>query len=90
MMDQQKLRGDLQKLHRELRVIESLDEEEQKMLRVLVSDIEELLAKDDDNLKPDQDSRQRLSETLAQVEASHPRVTLLMRQMVDSLAYLGI
>ena len=89
-MDHQKLRGDLQKLHRELRAIESLDEEEQRMLRVLESDIEELLARDDDNLKPDQDSRQRLSETLAQVEASHPRVTQLMRQMVDSLAYLGI
>lgn len=89
-MDHQKLRSDLQKLHSELRAIESLDEEEQRMLRVLESDIEALLARDDDNLKPDQDSSQRLSETLAQVEASHPRVTLLMRQMVDSLAYLGI
>jgi len=89
-MDHQQLRNDLRKLHGELRAIESVDEEEQKMLRLLDSDIEELLAKNDENLRPDQDSRQRLSEALAQVEASHPRVTLLMRQMVDSLAYLGI
>ena len=89
-MDHQKLRSDLEKLHRELRAINSVDEEEQTMLRLLESDIEGLLTKNDDELKPDQDSRQRLSETLAQVEASHPRITLLMRQMVDSLAYLGI
>lgn len=89
-MDHQKLRSDLQTLHSELRAINSVDEEEQRMLRLLDSDIEELLARDDDNLKPDEDLHQRLSEALAQVEASHPRVTLLMREMVDSLAYLGI
>ena len=89
-MDHQKLRSDLQKLHGELRTINTLDEEEQRMLRLLESDIEELLARNDQDLKPDQDSRQRLSETLAQVEAAHPRITLVMRQMVDSLAYLGV
>ena len=89
-MDHQKLRNDLQKLHVELRAINSVDEEEEKMLRLLESDIEELLARDDDNLKTDQGSRQRFSEALAQVEASHPRVALLMRQVVDSLAYLGV
>jgi chromosome segregation ATPase len=89
-MDHQKLRADLQKLHVELRAINSVDEEEHKMLRLLESDIEQLLARDEDNLKTAQDSRQRLSEALAQVEASHPRVALLMRQMVDSLSYLGV
>jgi DNA repair exonuclease SbcCD ATPase subunit len=89
-MDHEKLRSDLGKLHSELRAIKSLDEDEQKLLRQLESDIEGLLSRSDDNLQPDHDSQQRLSEALAQVEASHPRVTLLMRQMVDSLAYLGV
>lgn len=89
-MNHQQLRSDLQKLHRELGAIKSLDEEEQKILRMLESDIEELLAKDDDNLRTDPDARQRLSEALAQVEAAHPRVTLLMSRIVDSLAYLGV
>lgn len=89
-MDHQKLRSDLQKLHVELRAINSVDEEQQRILRLLESDIAELLARDDDNLKPDQDSRQRLSEALVRVEASHPQVTLVLRQMVDSLSYLGI
>ena len=89
-MEHQQLRSDLRRLHNELRSIESLDKEEHEMLRLLESDIEELLARDDDNLKAARDSRQRLSEALAQVEASHPRVALLMRQVVDSLAYLGV
>jgi DNA repair exonuclease SbcCD ATPase subunit len=89
-MDHQKLRSDLRKLHSELRTINSVDEEEQRMLRLLESDIEELLSRGDEDLKRDQDSRQQLSEALARVEASHPGVTMLMRQMVDSLAYLGI
>jgi hypothetical protein len=87
-IDHQKLRSDLQKLHGELRKIKSLDREEQKMLRSLDADLRELLTRDD--LRPNLDTRQRLSESLARVEVSYPRVTLLMRQMVDSLAYLGI
>jgi hypothetical protein len=87
-MDHDKLRSDLEKLHGELRAITSLDENEQKLLRQLESDIEGLLSTDD--LQPNHDAQRRLSEALAHVEASHPRVTLLMRQMVDSLAYLGV
>ena len=89
-IDHQKLHSDLQKLNTELRAIRSLDKGEQRMLHLLESDIEALLARDDDDLTPDLDSRQRLSEALNRVEASHPRVTLLLSKMVDSLAYLGI
>jgi hypothetical protein len=89
-IDHQKLRGDLRKLHAELRAIRTFDEEEQKLLRLLDSDIEELLARKDDDLRPNPDSRQRISEALTLVEASHPRVPLLIRQIVDSFAYLGI
>ena len=89
-MDHERLRSDLQKLHTELRATTSLDASEQKMLRLLESDIAALLAREGDNLQPDDDSRERLRQALAQVEASHPRVTLLLRQMVDSLAYLGV
>ena len=60
------------------------------MLRLLDSDIAELLAREDANLRPDPDARQRISEALARVDAAHPRVTLVVRQMVDSLAYLGV
>jgi len=89
-MDHIRLRDDLRKLQGELRATQSTDPREQRMLRQLETDIEELLSRKDDNLRPDPDARERFSEALAQVEASHPRVTLLMRQVVDSLSYLGI
>ena len=33
---------------------------------------------------------ERLNDVVAKLEASHPQITLLMRQTIDSLAYLGI
>jgi len=89
-IDHQQLRSELKKLHAELRAIRTFDEEEQKLLQLLDADIKELLGRKDDSLQFNPDSRQRIYETLAQVEASHPRVPLLIRQIVDSLAYLGI
>jgi succinylglutamate desuccinylase len=89
-MDHEQLRSDLRKLHSELGNIKSLDDDEHRLLRQLESDIETLLSRDKDNLEPDDDLRQRLTEALAHVEASHPRITLLMRQMVDSLSFLGV
>lgn len=89
-MDHERLRNDLRKLHGELRVIKTVDASEEQLLRQLEIDIEGLLSREDGQLKPDPASLERLSGALAHVEASHPRVTLLMRQMVDSLAYLGV
>jgi hypothetical protein len=89
-MDHERLRNDLRKLHGELRVIKTVDASEEQLLRQLETDIEVLLSGDDDQLRPDPASLERLSRALTHVEASHPRVTLLMRQMVDSLAYLGV
>jgi predicted nucleic acid-binding Zn-ribbon protein len=89
-MDHEQLRSDLQKLHSELGNIKSLDDDEQRLLRQLEADIEALLSRDKDNMEPDEDLRQRLTEALAHVEASHPRITLLLRQIVDSLSFLGV
>lgn len=89
-MDRERLRHDLQKLHGELRTIQSLEPTEEGLLRQIEADIEALISSDDHKLQPDPEARERLSLGLAQVEASHPRVMLLMRQMVDSLAYLGV
>ncbi len=89
-LDREKLRSDLEKLHNELRQIESVDERERAMLCTLDSDIEKLLSGETDELPVDRETRERLSEGLAFIEASHPRITLLLRQMVDSLAYLGV
>lgn len=71
-MDHERLRNDLRKLYQELRSIKSANAGEEKLLRQLEADIEGLLSRDDDQLRPDADSFERLSEALAHVEASHP------------------
>ena len=89
-MDKQTLRGQLEELHAELQQVESLDANEREMLQNLARDVQEALRREDDSNEYYSSLGDRLREVIAQVEASHPRVTLLMRQVIDQLAYLGI
>ncbi len=89
-MDDQQLRNDLEKLHAELQQTKSLDENQREMLRTLANDIEELLGREENHPQQYKGLRKRLREAVAELEASHPRTTLMMRQVIDSLAYLGI
>jgi hypothetical protein len=89
-MDKQKLREQLQELHAELQQVDSLDVTERELLQNLARDVHEILQKEDDRTQHYSSLGEQLREVVAQVEASHPRVTLLMRQVIDQLAYLGI
>ena len=89
-MDKQTLRQQLQQLHAELQHLESLDANERKMLQDLAKDVAELLRREDDRSQHYGSLSERLREAVAQVEASHPRATMLMRQVIDELAYMGI
>ncbi|MCM3869542.1 MAG: DUF4404 family protein [Pyrinomonadaceae bacterium] len=89
-MDKQTLRAQLKELHAELQQVESLDVNEREMLENLARDVQEILHRDDDRTQHYSSLGDQLKEVVAQVEASHPRATLLMRQVIDQLAYLGI
>ena len=89
-MDKQTLRGQLQELHAELQQVESLDVNEREMLQNLARDVQEALRREDDRTQHYSSLGDRLREAVAQVEASHPRATMLMRQVIDELAYMGI
>lgn len=89
-MNHNELRQDLQRLHAELKEISSLDQPELEMLRRLESDIEEALARGDNREPSYSGLGDQISKVMVQLEASHPRTTLLMRRVIDSLAYLGI
>ena len=88
-MNHEKFCSDLRKLHTELRTITSLDKDEEDLLRQLDSDLESLLSRDYGS-PADHETRKRLGAALAVIETAHPKVTLIMSQMVDSLAYLGV
>jgi hypothetical protein len=89
-MNRDQLREQLEHLQAELRQADALDPQQRELLRTRANDIEQLLKRDE--IKPHQyrSLGERLNEDLAQLEASHPQITLLMRRAIDSLAYLGI
>lgn len=89
-MDKEQLRGQLEQLHAELQKVESLDAHERELLLNLARDVQDLLDREGDDTEPYRGLGGRLSEAVAQLEAAHPRTTMLMRQVIDQLAYLGI
>jgi hypothetical protein len=89
-MDKQQLRAQLEQLHAELAQVENLDSTEAAMLRDLAGDIREILEREETHPGHYTGLGERLKEAVARLEASHPRVTDVMRQVIDQLAYLGI
>ena len=89
-MNREQLREQLEHLHAELKQADALDPQQRQLLLTRANDIEELLKRDEILPHHYRGLGERLSEDLAQLEASHPQITLLMRRAIDSLAYLGI
>jgi len=89
-MNREQLREQLEHLHAELKQADALDPQQRQLLLTRANDIEELLTRDEIEPHHYRGLGERLSEDLAQLEASHPQITLLMRRAIDSLAYLGI
>ena len=89
-MDKQQLHGHLEELHAELQQVKSPDANHQEIIQSVARDVKEVLAKEGDQPQHYSGLSERLSEAVAQLEASHPRTTMLMRQVIDQLAFLGI
>jgi Domain of unknown function (DUF4404) len=89
-MNNEQLRAQLADLHAELQQAGALEPQQRETIETLASDIEQLLKRDE--IKPDhyRSLRERFNEDVAELEASHPQITLLMRRVIESLAYLGI
>jgi len=89
-MNNEQLRAQLEQLHAELQHADALDPQQRERLQARANDIEQLLKREE--IKPHHYTGlgERLSEDVAQLEASHPQITLLMSRVIDSLAYLGI
>jgi uncharacterized protein DUF4404 len=89
-MNNETLHEQLEQLHGELNQTETVDEHQRELLRTLENDIQELLGREQNQPHHYRSLGERLNESVAQLEASHPQVTLLMRRAIDSLAYLGV
>ena len=90
-MDKQQLHERIQELHNELQQIESVDEGERQILQKMIGDISRLNeAGDSDQHHVYDRLGEGLREGIERFEASHPRATMLMGQVVDALAKIGI
>ena len=89
-MKTEELRSQLEKLHNELHQSHALDLQQRELLQTLADEIQTLLKRDEIQRHHYTSLSERLNDAVAEFEASHPQVTLLMRQTIDSLAYLGI
>ena len=88
-MNKKQLHEKLQQLHAELDQVECSDNQ-REILQKVASDIQELLARQEEGAEHYRHLGERLKEAVAQLEASHPEATLRIRQMIDQLAYMGI
>ena len=89
-MGQQTLRAQLERLDAELRRTESLDDDEREVLRRLERDIREALGREGEHPQAYEGLGERLREAVARLEASHPAATMMMRQVIDQLSFMGI
>lgn len=89
-MKNDEFRSQLEKLHNELHQSHALDLQQRELLQTLAAEIKALLKRDEIQRHHYTSLSERLNDAMAELEASHPQITLLMRQMIDSLAYLGI
>jgi hypothetical protein len=89
-MKNEELRSQLEKLHNELHQSPAIDSQQRELLRMVADEIQALLKRDDIQQHHYTSLSERLNGAVAELEASHPQITLLMRQTIDSLAYLGI
>ena len=81
----------LERLRGEIARIDTTDEEERVVLRQLAEDIDELLADTEGGGDEPYDRlTKRLKARIAELEATHPRATLMIGQVVDALAGIGL
>ena len=89
-MDKQKLHEQLERLHADLQQIKAPDTDDREVLSSLAQDIKRILEHEGSDREEYQGLIDRLSDAITKFEAAHPRTTLLMRQVLDQIAYLGI
>lgn len=89
-MTDQNLHDLLEELHREVHEMDVVDESERERLRHLEADIRKLLARSGANIEADEPMLERLQEAIDQFEVTHPRLTMMLSQMMTILSNAGI
>lgn len=89
-MTDQNLRDLLEKLHQELEKIDVADESERERLRHLEADIRKLRERSGETPETDETMLERLQDSIDHFEVTHPRLTMMLSQMMTILSNAGI
>jgi hypothetical protein len=85
------LRKKLEELDAELKRTQTADESQRRLLHALQQDVQALLERSGETpLGPDQSISQRMRASLQHFETTHPLLTVLIQQVLDSLSAMGI
>ncbi|NTW46892.1 MAG: DUF4404 family protein [Chlorobaculum sp.] len=88
-MEQQKLRELLETLHEELGQLGTVDEKTGEVLATLKEDISKLV--EGGNEAVDEESvTERLNDAVGHFEQEHPRLSMMIQHVLDSLARMGL
>ena len=88
-MEQQKLRELLETLHKELEQVDSVDKNTVAVLTNLREDISKLVSDDVGAMHENESLMQRMSEAVDHFEAGHPKLSMAIQHVLDSLANMG-
>jgi uncharacterized protein YaaN involved in tellurite resistance len=91
-MDNQELSKLLEQLQSEIAQIERVDAKGRAMLRELDTNIHELLARSDTDAQPQANPAilRELEESINHLEATHPTLTTLLSNLLETLSNAGI
>ncbi len=90
-MDAKEFEKLLGQIHTEVEQIENIDEKGIELLRDLNQHISELLARSEDKtIQTPRSTIQQLEESIEHFEVSHPTLTLLLSNFLNSLSSSGI
>jgi regulator of replication initiation timing len=88
-MEQQKLRDLLETLHQELEQVDSVDETTLSVLTNLREDISKLVSESVGTVHENESLIERMSEAVDHFEAGHPKLSMTIKHVLDSLANMG-
>jgi DNA polymerase I-like protein with 3'-5' exonuclease and polymerase domains len=90
-MDDHELRKLIEQLHAEIQNTHTVDEKGQELLTHLEADIRELLDQAERNgMQVQPSTLQRLEEGLDHFEATHPALTTLLSNLLETLSNAGV
>jgi hypothetical protein len=89
-MEKKKLGQLIESLHAELNAADSIDDESRSGLESLTRDIEKLARSDQSTAESRESAAAQLEDAALKFETDHPKLSMVLGELMDALGKLGI